>query len=173
MTASVSLQHTAAYAWRPVDVSSQFCLPVQPGKPTRRLGQPVRRGGRRALRSLPPSPLAMRAPFENRLHHHPVASKLPPARAASVRCPVPSADRLAAVQSAFGRSQLQWAVYPIRVLVSCGLARHRIHGKGSTSSLAPPVRAGYMNYYVTEALFAAGRPTEAVERIREYWGGEN
>ncbi len=37
--------------------------------------------------------------------------------------------------------------------------------------LAPQVRAGYMNYYVTEALFAAGRPTEAVERIREYWGG--
>ncbi|MCK4324159.1 MAG: hypothetical protein KAW89_06475, partial [Armatimonadetes bacterium] len=36
--------------------------------------------------------------------------------------------------------------------------------------LAPPVRAGYMNYYVTEALFAAGRPTEAVQRIREYWG---
>ncbi len=37
--------------------------------------------------------------------------------------------------------------------------------------LAPPVRAGYMNYYVTEALFAAARPTEAVQRIRDYWGG--
>ncbi len=36
--------------------------------------------------------------------------------------------------------------------------------------LAPPVRAGYMNYYVTEALFRAGRPAAAVERIRQYWG---
>ncbi|MFO7945940.1 MAG: alpha-L-rhamnosidase N-terminal domain-containing protein [Armatimonadota bacterium] len=35
---------------------------------------------------------------------------------------------------------------------------------------APPVRAGYMNFYVTEALFCAGRDVEAVRRIREYWG---
>ena len=35
---------------------------------------------------------------------------------------------------------------------------------------APPVRAGYMNFYLTEALFATGHPDEAVRRLRDYWG---
>ena len=38
-------------------------------------------------------------------------------------------------------------------------------------SLAPAMRAGYMNFYMVEALAHAGRHHEAVERIREYWGG--
>ena len=36
---------------------------------------------------------------------------------------------------------------------------------------APPMRAGYMNFYMTEALIAEGRHDEALGRIREYWGG--
>jgi len=36
---------------------------------------------------------------------------------------------------------------------------------------APPMRAGYMNFYMVEALVGAGLYREALERIREYWGG--
>ena len=36
---------------------------------------------------------------------------------------------------------------------------------------APPIRAGYMNYYMIEALIHAGLFQEALDRIREYWGG--
>lgn len=36
--------------------------------------------------------------------------------------------------------------------------------------LAPPVRAGYMNFHLAEALFDHGRPVDAIQRIRDYWG---
>jgi len=60
------------------------------------------------------------------------------------------------------------------LMLYCGLVPPE-HKSGTLAvlldpKLAPPVRAGYMNYYVTEALFAAESPTEAVQRIREYWG---
>jgi len=36
---------------------------------------------------------------------------------------------------------------------------------------ASPARSGYMNYYLTEALFRTGRGAEAIRRIRDHWGG--
>ncbi len=36
---------------------------------------------------------------------------------------------------------------------------------------APPIRAGYMNFYMVEALARFGLREEALGRIREYWGG--
>ncbi len=38
-------------------------------------------------------------------------------------------------------------------------------------TLAPPMRAGYMNSYMVEALVHEARYQEALDRIREYWGG--
>ncbi len=36
---------------------------------------------------------------------------------------------------------------------------------------ASPARSGYMGYYLVEALFRHHQDTDAVRRIREYWGG--
>ena len=36
---------------------------------------------------------------------------------------------------------------------------------------ASPARSGYMQYYISEALFQSGNATDAVNRIRNYWGG--
>ena len=36
---------------------------------------------------------------------------------------------------------------------------------------APPMRAGYMNFYMVEALAHAGLHEQAIRRIEEYWGG--
>jgi len=36
---------------------------------------------------------------------------------------------------------------------------------------SPPMRAGYMNFYMVEALFSLGLNKEALDRMREYWGG--
>ena len=36
---------------------------------------------------------------------------------------------------------------------------------------ATPARSGHMNYFLTESLFRNGKGSEAVGRIRDYWGG--
>jgi len=49
--------------------------------------------------------------------------------------------------------------------------RHKVVRALLDRTAAPAMRAGYMNSYMVEALVHEARYQEALDRIREYWGG--